>query len=123
MIYLGITLLLLYSVLFFAYVFTTNDKPRIKNILGTTAILAAAPFFTGLGLFFSIYGDNRCYSEVISTLVKMPTQYEVFNHVNAIQQFTADTKKLPLEGYETNCTDLKSAVLNLVNKPKIELKN
>jgi hypothetical protein len=118
MIYLGITLLLLYSILFFAYVFTTNDKPRIKNILGTTAILVAAPFFTGLGLFFSVYGDNMCYSEVISTLVKLPTQYAEFNKVNAIQQFTTDTEKLPLEGYETNCIELKTAVLNLVNKPK-----
>ena len=119
-IYLGIASLLLYPILMLACFSTSNDKPRRKQTLGVIAILAAAPFFTWLGLFFSLFDDNMCYSDVVSTLVELPAKYAESNQVDALQRFTADTKNLPNYGYETSCEELRAAVKYLANKHNVE---
>ena len=115
-VYLGIASLLLYPSLVGAWLLSGAASARTKQVLGITAIVAAAPFFTLLGLLVSMFGNNMCYSNVVSTLVELPSVYAKSREQGAVARFTQDAKGLPLEGYETSCHTLRSAVEALATK-------
>jgi hypothetical protein len=106
----------LYFALVVTWLCTSAEHPRRRFALGLTAILSAAPFFIWVGMFGSIFEDNLCYSNTFADLVRLPEQYAKVDESTAVQRFTVDTKMLPNHGYETRCSDLHAAVVDLLQR-------
>ena len=103
-------LLIGYVLLILAWLWCEKVQHRARIWVGLLAIISAAPFFVGLGGFFGTFSNNICYSEVVAAVADLPGTYARTRNTEALESMSSLASRLPLRGYETNCTELKQAV-------------
>ena len=76
---------------------------------GLVALAAGAPGFVWMGSFAEKFDSGQCYSEVVRTIANA---VEKTDSPGALAE---KIRRLPMRGYETNCSGVEAAARQLRN--------
>jgi len=105
------TLLLLVGFVVMAATFVAAAwrSPRHAKGLGLAILALSAPFFFWLGGFSERFKSGQCYSNAIEMVAN------AVEETGAARELSKSIRALPLEGYETVCSDVEAAARQLPN--------
>jgi hypothetical protein len=109
LVFFGLGTLVLYGLLAFAWLYAEDKNHRRRQIIGVLAIISAAPFFIWLGAFGTMFGNNMCYSYIISDVRNELGEIVSVGNSRALAELNTGLKTLPLQGYETNCSEVRAS--------------
>ncbi|MFZ2854218.1 MAG: hypothetical protein WAZ34_08910 [Rhodocyclaceae bacterium] len=101
-----------------AWLILEKRQHKASVWVGLAAALSAAPFFVGLGVFLGQFENNICFSEAMAELADVPAYYGRTGNAEALSSFAVLAAKLPLQGYETNCREVRAAIQSLKLQPQ-----
>jgi hypothetical protein len=92
-------------------VFFLNMRARkIKNIIIGLGVFIPCVISYYAGVFITSFDTNMCYSELIGNLSDQAQVVATSKDPAAMEEYAKIIKDLPIQGYESNCSDIRSYV-------------
>lgn len=79
----------------------------------TLVFLVCVSIAYWFGAFSTSFNTNMCYSEVIGKITDEVKATSISDSKDALEELVRGLEALPLNGYESDCEDIKHAVEKL----------